>query len=149
VISKLHGKSTHRKYRSRMHTLFYVLMFAAVVSGCGTPAEVPPGTQGVVRAAGIPLADVEVQIYPHSIADEPLGSGITDANGRFQLRLPGLTGPLHLKPGDYRITIASAGEIHLSWPAEFSDPQRSPLGVTITARQPAIELDVPLPKVRY
>lgn len=132
-----------------MNAFYYPLMLAAVASGCGTVAEVPPGTPGVVRAAGVPLADVEVYVYLLSSASEPLGLGLTDANGRFELRLLGLRGPLNLEPGDYRVTLASAGELELNWPAEFSDPQRTPLRISISRERPVIDLDVPLPRVRY
>lgn len=132
-----------------MRRFYCLLLLVAAAGGCKEPAEVPPGTRGVVQADGVPLADVEVQIYLHQPTAEPLGFGVTDASGRFQLRLPGLKGPLHLEPGEYRVTLATAGEIYLSWPSEFSDPLKTPLRVSINTTHPTIELDVPMPKARY
>jgi 5-hydroxyisourate hydrolase-like protein (transthyretin family) len=127
---------------------FGLLMLIALTGGCSsTPPEVPPGTEGLIHAEGSPLADVHVQVYAQESSSlGPLGSALSDADGRFQLRLPDLSGPLHLEPGDYRFTIESAGDIYLNWPAALSDPQKTPLRKTITDPQQVIELDVPTPR---
>ena len=119
---------------------------ATAMTGCGPPPEVPPGTAGIVRTDSVPLTDVLVQIYSDPPAPQPLGAGITDSSGRFQLRLPDLSAPLHVEPGDYRLTIESAGDIPLSWPAQLRDPQKTPLRQTVTDPQQAIELDFPTPR---
>jgi hypothetical protein len=126
----------------------WLLILLALIGGCGgAPREVPPGTEGVIRAEGRLLADVHVQVFAQdSSALEPLGSGISDADGRFQLRLPDLSGPLHLEPAEYRFTIESAGDIYLKWPAPLSDPQKTPLRHTIADSGQVIELDVPMPQ---
>jgi len=99
------------------------------MSGCSERPELPGGTAGFVSCSGRPLAEVQVNGFRllASGAFEPVGVGITDASGRFELRQSGSLEAVHLSPGDYRFTIESAGARYLVWPKEYTQPNRTPL----------------------
>lgn len=124
------------------------LMALAILSeGCGVPGEIPGGTAGFLHANGQPIPDVLVTVYPDTPSTDALGIGITDADGRFELRTREPITPLMLDPGDYRFTVQSMGEIYLIWPPEYADPPKTPLTRSISSSSEELEISVPQPRV--
>lgn len=125
-----------------------LIAIALLSQGCGGPAEVPGGTTGFLYANGQPLPDVLVAVYQDTPPiTEPLGVGITGADGRFQLRTREPVAPLTLDPGDYRFTIESMGEIYLIWPSEYADPSKTPLTRSVSSSHEELEINVPKPRM--
>lgn len=78
-------------------TLFCTASIFSFVAGCDvkkTPVN------GAVRLDGKPLAAASVALI--AVNGGPLVSGVTDAEGRFQLETAGRAG---VKPGEYRVTV--------------------------------------------
>ena len=125
-----------------------LIALAVLSQGCGVPGEIPGGTAGFLRANGQPLPDVLVTVYPDMpSATDALGIGITDADGRFELRMREPITPLILDPGDYRFTVQSMGEIYLVWPPEYADPLKTPLARSVSSSSEELEISVPQPRV--
>ena len=125
------------------------LMVLAVLSaGCGVPAEIPGGTAGFLDVNGQPLPDVLVTVYAGTpSATDPLGIGVTDAEGRFELRTREPVAPLTLDPGDYRFTVESIGEIYLVWPPKYADPSKTPLARFVSSSSEELHISVPEPRM--
>lgn len=124
------------------------LMLALLLAGCGVPSEIPGGTAGFLHANGQPLPDVLVTVYPDTPSvTEPLGIGVTDADGRFALRTREPVASLTLDPGDYRFTVQSTGEIYLIWPPNYTDPSKTPLVQSVASLNEELEINVPEPRI--
>lgn len=129
-------------------TLCLITLAALSSVGCGVPGDVPGGTAGFLQADGQPLPDVLVTVYPDTpSATEPLGIGITDAEGRFELRTREPVAPLTLDSGSYRFTVESMGEIYMIWPREYADPSRTPLRQAVSSSNEELEINVPQPRI--
>jgi hypothetical protein len=138
------------------------LAVAALLGGCGpsAPPIVPAG--GVVRLDGKPLNSVEVVFVPGiEFGPEYVARGVTDEEGRFQLRCKGRPGacacehrvmiveaelPSELKgeslqaQQDLAEYLASLGGRPL--PQKYASLVDSPLTVTVTAGRSEYVLDL-------
>ena len=78
-----------------------------LLPGCGKPPMIP--VTGTVTLAGKPLPFCKVNFFPDVAEFDPLtqvyGYGITDADGKFQIRHPG--GEMGIYPGTYRVTFVA------------------------------------------
>ena len=129
-----------------------MLLLAAlwIAAGCGAPAEIEGGTPGLIHVSGVPLADVHVAVFASSGDEaEPLAFGISDRNGRFELRRPGTLEAVWLEPGDYSLTVESTGEFELHWPAELYSRRETPLQVKWSSGNEQLDLNVPEPMAAY
>lgn len=121
-------------------------VLTVLLSGCGGARHVAGGTTGTLQADNMLLGDIQVTV--HRVAGaivEVAGMGITQASGQFELVLPGAKGPLHLTPGEYRITVESVGPVSLRFPKEYRSVEKTPLVVTWTANNSQLDLEVPAP----
>lgn len=132
----------------RWNRTLCLVALAALSAGCGVPGDIPGGTAGTLQANGQPLPDVLVTVYPETpSATEPLGIGITDSEGRFELRTREPVAPLTLDPGNYRFTVESMGEIYMLWPPEYADPSRTPLTQAVSSSNEELGINVPQPRI--
>jgi 5-hydroxyisourate hydrolase-like protein (transthyretin family) len=134
----------------RIHHVACFLAAVSVVAGCGDPADIEGGTPGLIHVNGVPLADVHVAVYESGDSSaEPLAFGISDSDGRFELRQRESLEGVWLEPGDYSLTIESTGEFPLHWPAKFRSPEETPLKVQWTSAEEQLELNVPEPEMSH
>lgn len=78
---------------TRITQAVVVLAAALIMVGCGTaPPPIVP-VSGVVMLDGKPLPSVEVKFIPTvpGLDGNMIGTGVTDDDGKFTLRLPGQT----------------------------------------------------------
>jgi hypothetical protein len=123
---------------------------AAALAGCGQPQEIAGGTPGRVHVDGRPLGDVHVSVYAaDAAAAAPLGYGISNEQGRFELRQQEPPAPLRLAPGDYRFTVESVGDVVFDWPPPLADPQRTPLRHDWSGEDQELDLALPEPRVPH
>ncbi|MBS0260349.1 MAG: hypothetical protein JSS02_00220 [Planctomycetes bacterium] len=111
--------------------------------GCGGPQPTPGGTIGTLQIAGQPASDMHVTVFDS--AEQPLaklGFGITDQDGAFELFTNEAKGSLWLKDGEYVFTVESAGS-PLTIPAEYQQPETSPLRITWSESQQELNLNIP------
>lgn len=128
--------------------VIYGCLSAYLLAGCGSRGDLSGGTSGFLYSEGQPLADVMISVHHDGRSNvRPLGIGITDWEGRFELRTEDLMAPLFLEPGTYRFTIDSIGEVYLAWSRNFSDPTTTPLIEEISSPEQPLVFDVPLPRV--
>lgn len=120
-------------------------MLAGVLVGCGQPPAIPGGTPGTLHTEGQPLGEVRVTVFDHD--GHPQAFAVSDRQGNFQLREEATLEGVHLPPGNYRLTIESAGEFTMLWPKAYRSPKKSPLEIDWTAEQTEIDLNVPAPKM--
>ncbi|MEW4565417.1 carboxypeptidase-like regulatory domain-containing protein [Bremerella sp. JC770] len=130
-----------------MHRLLPItfVMLAGVLVGCGQPPAIPGGTPGTLHTEGQPLGEVRVTVFDHD--GHPQAFAVSDRQGNFQLREEATLEGVHLPPGNYRLTIESAGEFTMLWPKAYRSPKKSPLEIDWTAEQTEIDLNVPAPKM--
>lgn len=123
---------------------FCMLMILLVVlPGCGGVQPVAGGTTGTLRAGGEFLAEIQITIYQvDGNSFRPVGFGVTDREGWFELVTNGAKGPLWLSPGDYRCTLESAGA-PVEIPKEYAQPATTPLKVSWSAGSSELDLDIP------
>lgn len=118
--------------------------------GCGPAPSIPGGTSGLLHADGTPLKEVRVTLFAaKDDSTQSIAFAVTDAEGAFQLREEATLEGVWLEPGEYRVTLESAGEFRMIWPREYTSPQQTPLKVAWTAEQTQLELHVPTPKIAY
>lgn len=119
------------------------------VAGCGGSTAAPGGTKGTIRHGTATLSDVQVTVHrgDHGFW-EPVGFGVSGADGQFELRDNLASGPLWLTPGRYRFTIESVGPTPLAWSPAHQDPAQTPLRRTWTATDTTLDVDVPEPSLR-
>ncbi len=121
-------------------------VIALTLIGCGGPSPAPAGTTGIIRCGSTTLSDVHVTVHRGDLGFwEPVGFGVSGADGRFELRDNLATGPLWLKPGRYRLTIESVGPTPLVWTAAHFDPALTPLRRTWSEIDTTLDLEVPEP----
>jgi hypothetical protein len=122
--------------------LFVVLLFTLVMAGCGGVQSVPGGTAGTLRAGDDVLAEIQVTIYQvDGVSSRPIGFGVTDRDGWFELVTSGARGPLWLSPGEYRCTLESAGA-PLEIPKEYARAETTPLKVSWSAGSSELDLGI-------
>ncbi len=127
---------------SRLFFTFAVIL-AATSSGCGGPQPVTGGTPGTLRVGSELLSDFQVTIHQvEGTTTEPVGFGLTGADGSFQLMTNGAQGPLWLSAGDYRCTLESAGA-PLVIPKQYTQATRTPLKVTWPTGDEHLNIEVP------
>jgi len=130
--------------RNARRRSFRVLLVAlAFATGCGVK-PVPGGTNGTLRSEQGPLGDVQITL--HSQVDrgfQPVGFGVADAEGQFQLYANGAQGPLWLPAGEYSCTLESAGS-PLQIPDEYQRPESSPLRFVWESGDGQLDLEVPV-----
>ena len=127
---------------SRLFFTFAVIL-ATTLPGCGGPQPVTGGTPGTLRVGSELLSDFQVTIHQvEGTTTEPIGFGVTGADGSFQLVTNGAQGPLWLSAGEYRCTLESAGA-PLVIPKQYTQATRTPLKVTWPTGDEQLNLDVP------
>lgn len=128
---------------SHKFRLFVVLLFAVVLPGCGAVQPVSGGTTGTLRAGGEVLAEIQVTIHQVDAGSlRPIGFGVTDRDGWFELVTTGAQGPLWLSPGEYRCTLESAGS-PIQIPSEYARAETTPLKVAWSAASSELDLEIP------
>lgn len=113
------------------------------LSGCGQPVAAG-GTEGVFRYAGRPMSDVQITVYQQSAAGtfEAVGFGVPVIDGSFELYQPDAAGPLWLLPGDYRLTLESAGS-PIEIPLDYTSPASTPLRIGWSDADRILDIEVP------
>ncbi|MEX1041740.1 MAG: hypothetical protein WDZ51_13960 [Pirellulaceae bacterium] len=134
----------NRTKRALAKSCIAVLIIGGL-NGCGGEKEIPGGTPGRIHIDGIPLREVQVTMYDSKAGGNVVGFGISDSEGRFELREPETLEGVWLPAGHYRFTLESVGEIYMQWPAKFTQADTSPLEIEWTGGEGRIELDVPEP----
>ncbi|MBI1346417.1 hypothetical protein GC163_09010 [bacterium] len=112
--------------------------------GCSDNPGVTGGTTGCVTVADSPpLADLRLAVHSDGGGDDrPIGFGVTNATGCFELFTPGARQALWLEPGDYRITVETIGP-DVVIPAEFTTAKSTPLVITWPTDDQALALQLP------
>lgn len=101
------------------------------------------GTTGTLRVGGELLSDIQVTVHQvEGGSTRPLGFGVTDLEGSFELVTNGAQGALWLSPGEYRCTLESAGA-PVQLPKEYFKPDTTPLKISWSAGDRSLDLDVP------
>jgi hypothetical protein len=120
----------------------------AVCSMAATGCDARPvsgGTEGTLRAAGTGLGDIQVTIHQRANgAFQPIGFGVSDTEGKFQLATNGATGALRLTAGEYCCTLESAGA-PVTIPAEYTQPGTTPLKFSWSENDGNLSLEIPTP----
>lgn len=127
------------------HTIgFFVLMLiAAMTPGCGTKGVIG-GTKGLLHTGSAMMSELQITVHQvEGSATKQIGSGVTDSNGEFELVTNGAKGPLKLSPGEYRFTLESVGA-PVVLPQEFTQADTTPLKLTWSAGDKAIDFDLPV-----
>lgn len=145
------------------HKWYHLVLAVAVISGCGGEPPVVPVT-GVVRVDGKLLDKVLVNFYPADETAKHFGVrhaiGITDAQGRFKLICSG--GVEGIAAGQYKVTFSrpvvrgqaaltdanskpeQSGTVE-SMPKDYTQPQTTPVTVTIDKGGGELTLEVKSP----
>ena len=100
----------------------------------------------MLHSGRTPLCDVQVTVHRLDGDQwQPLGFGVSDAEGYFELVQNQAAGPLKLAPGEYRCTIESNGPHMWRFPPEYSDPGPTPLKIEWSAADRLLDLELPAP----
>jgi len=129
--------------KSGFFALPTLVAMAIALSGCGGVRPVPGGTKGTLRAGGQALSDIQVTVHqldPDGM--HPVGFGVTGPDGSFELVSMGAKEALWLAPGEYRLTLESAGA-PVQIPKEYAQPAATPLKVSWSSGQTNLELEAP------
>jgi hypothetical protein len=119
-----------------------LVVVSLLVAGCG-PHPVTGGTSGVLRAAGEPLADIQVTVHQAKPEGwETIGFADTTADGSFRLLTLGAAGPLTLPTGEYRFTLESVGSPVII-PKALRQADETPLRVQWDATTANLTLELP------
>lgn len=111
-----------------------------IVSGCGS-SSATGGTRGTLRIDGLVLSEIQLTVHRmDGNSTEPIGFGLTMADGTFELLQPGAVGPLWLAPGEYRITLESIGP-PIAIPREYTLAETTPLKASWTANDDVLKLE--------
>lgn len=122
--------------------LIVCLLLILLHAGCGGARPVVGGTDGSLRVSGILLSETQVTVHRlEGGAYRPVGFGITDSDGTFQLVTNGAKGPLRLVRGEYRCTLESAGA-PVQFPIEYAKPETTPLKIVWSETDRNLELQV-------
>lgn len=120
-----------------------LLVATVFLAGCGE-SPVTGGTSGVLRDTAQPLAEMQVTIHRQESGEwQPLGTGVTAADGTFELVTMGAQGPLQLEPGDYRCTLESMGS-PARIPVEYTHANTSPLLADWSESSTRLDLTLPV-----
>ena len=79
-----------------MHKLLPTLLLTLCVAGCGSGGPPTAKVSGTVTLDGKPLPDIRVTFQPDNKSEELQGMGsygLTDANGKFELKLSDTQSP--------------------------------------------------------
>jgi hypothetical protein len=123
-------------------TRFSLLLAAAAVSlaGCGGVQPVAGGTAGTLSFGDQLLSDIQVTVYESDGGSwTPIGFGVTDREGWFELVSNGARGALWLSPGEYRFTLDSAGA-PVQIPTEYTQADSTPLKSSWSEQDGELEL---------
>lgn len=125
-------------------SLLAVFLFTvSLLTGCSdVPAPATGGTPGTLTLGDGVTSDINITVHRNSAGSfQPVGFGLTDAEGKFILYQTGATGPLWLEPGDYVFTLESVGP-SIAFPKEYLNPQATPLKLNWTADSKSADLKV-------
>lgn len=123
-----------------------LILVSTLLTGCGGARHVAGGTTGMLHAGSVVLGDIHVTVHRvEGTTTDVVGMGVTQSSGHFELVQPGAKGPLHLTPGEYRVTVESVGPVPLRFPKEYALAEKTPLQVAWTAANSQLDLEVPLP----
>lgn len=112
------------------------------VAGCGT-RSVSGGTPGLLTIGGEKLAEIQVRIHAGTgPAFQPVGFGVTRADGTFELLSNGASGALWLPAGEYRVTLETIGP-PLPVSQDYLQADRTPLKISWSKALKSLELAVP------
>lgn len=124
--------------------LTLLMLSISSLSGCSdaaAPAE--GGTPGTLSFADGVTSDINITVHRNSTGSfQPMGFGLTDVDGKFNLYQTGAAGPLWLEPGEYVFTLESVGP-SIAFPKEYLNPQSTPLTLNWTADSKSADLSVP------
>lgn len=119
------------------------LLIALTLAGCGGVQPVTGGTPGTLRLGGELLCEIQVTVHRvEGGTTTPVGFGVTDLEGAFELVTNGARGPLRLEPGEYRFTFESAGA-PVQFAPECAEPVTTPIKATWSSGELRLNLDVP------
>jgi len=103
---------------------------------------VKEGTQGVLRFNNEPVANIRVTV---NCVDrkgvKPVGYGVTEADGTFQLVAHGGRAGLKLAPGDYCCTLKAMGA-SVRIPNHYAEVNTTPLKVSWSEGDTSLDLEV-------
>src|SRR5437867_2428463 len=127
-------------YKNLSH--FVLVLIITALSGCGV-RSVPGGTVGTLQIGGDFLSDIQVTVHQvEGDSTHPVGFGVTDAEGAFELVTNGAHGALWLSPGEYRCTLESAGA-PVQLPVEYAQAETTPIKVSWSESDGSLDLAVP------
>jgi hypothetical protein len=116
-------------------------LLVAFLPGCGE-RSVTGGTPGVLRYRGDLLSDIRVTVHRlDGRSMQPIGFGVTGADGSFELVTNGARGALRLSAGEYCCTLKSVGA-QVRIPNEFAKVNLTPLKVAWSAGDKSLDLEV-------
>lgn len=125
-------------------TRFNLFLAAAAVSvsGCGGVQPVPGGTAGTLSFGDQIMSDIQVTVHQSDGGSwKPIGFGVTDREGWFELVSNGAQGALWLSPGEYRFTLDSAGA-PVQIPQQYTRAESTPLKSSWSEQDDELELNL-------
>jgi hypothetical protein len=130
------------------HTLrITCALLVAFVPGCGA-RTVAGGTPGVLHYRGDLVSDIRVTVHRvDGSSMQPIGFGITAADGTFELVTNGARGALRLSPGEYCCTLKSVGA-QVRIPNEYAQVNSTPLKVAWSVGDTSLDLQVRVPSTK-
>jgi hypothetical protein len=125
----------------RVFRVVILLLFAVPLSGCGE-RPIKEGTQGVLHFNNEPVANIRVTVNcVNRKGVKPVGYGVTEADGTFQLVTHGGRAGLKLAPGDYCCTLKSIGS-SVRIPNHYAEVNTTPLKVSWSEGDSRLDLQV-------
>lgn len=90
------------------------------------------------------MSDVQINVYRRTEAGtfESVGFGVPAIDGGFQLYQPGAAGPLWLLPGNYWLTLESAGA-PIEIPRDYTTPETTPLRLEWSETDRLVDIEIP------
>ncbi|MFN9372883.1 MAG: hypothetical protein ACK6D3_13470 [Planctomycetaceae bacterium] len=120
------------------------LAVLALRVGCGRVRPITGGTPGTLQVPNQIASDLQLTFFREEAGTwQPVGFATTGEGGRFELLLPGATGPLRLEPGLYRVTVQTAGS-ELVLPPEVGQVATTPVQIEWTGKETGLQLSLPL-----
>lgn len=116
-----------------------------LAAGCGGPQPVTGGTRGLLHAANMTVADIEVAVYGDD-SQEVVGTGVSGGDGWFELRNAAASSAVRLPAGRYAITLRAIGPDPVRIPSEYSSPQTTPLKIDWVNESDVLDLELPEPR---